>query len=150
MRRVSWVVVAAFGAVTIYNVALALGFGAGRIRRYHDPPGASFFAAVLIVAVLMAFVLSLIAIARPNRVVALFVPMFALQLLSGDFTYDTYFAPQLQRYWVAAGDHTRILVGVVLAFVIGAGSWRWPRAAGATNLLALPMTFVLTIAYLGH
>ena len=142
--------VAAFVAVTIYNVAQALGFGADRIRHYHDPPGASFFAAVLVAAVLFAFVLSIVAIVRPNRLVALFVPLFALQVLSGDFTYDTYYAPRLQRHWDGAGDHTRIYVGVVLALVIGAGSFRVPRGAGAINLVALPVTLLLTVAYLGH
>jgi uncharacterized membrane protein len=143
-------VVAVLGMAMIYNVALALGAGSSSIRHYHDPPGSTVEAFAVLAAWLAAFVLSVISIRRPLRVVALFVPLYALYMLVSDFTYDSYYAPQLQRYWDGAGDHTRIYVGVAIAFVVGAGLFRFPRAAGAVNLVALPATFVLTIAYLGH
>ena len=142
--------VAVLAGATIFDVAEALGFGTASIRQGHEPPGSTVVGIAVFAAIVVALVVSAVAIKRPNRVVALFVPLLALYMLAGDFTYDTYDAPSLDRYWAGAGDHTRIYVGVVLAFVIGAGAFRFPRTAGALNLIGLPLTFVLTIAYLGH
>src|SRR4051794_14697863 len=150
LRRAAWIVAGVLCVTTLYELALALGAGSSSIRHYHDPPGSQVVGVVLLLTVLTALVLSVVGTARPTRAVALFAPLWALHLFVGDFTYDSYDAPQLDRYWNNASDHGRIIVGLVLGLAVGAFTYKSPRAGAAATFVALPIVFLLTIAYLGH
>jgi hypothetical protein len=149
-RRAAWVVAGVLGAAALYDVALALGAGSSSIRHFHHPPGASVVGIAVVLAVVAALALCLWGVARPTRTVALFAPLWALFLFVGDFTYDEYDAPQLDRYWNNTTAHGRMVTGVFVGLAVGAFAYRWPRAGAAVTFVALPVVFMLTIAYFGH
>jgi hypothetical protein len=150
LRVLAWAATGILVLGSVYNIALALGAGAGSVRRDDDPLLAFPVHLASFLAVLVVFALSLALVARPHRVVACFAPAVALNALTFDYTYDPYFSPSLDRYIEHAGGTGHIYAGVVFALVVGAFAFFQPRPGAALTALAIPIVALATIAYIGH
>jgi hypothetical protein len=82
--------------------------------------------------------------------VATFAPAVALNVITFDYRYDTYYSPSLDRYIEHAGSTVHIWVGALIALVVGAFSFFRPRAGAVVTALAIPIVAFAAIAYIGH
>jgi fermentation-respiration switch protein FrsA (DUF1100 family) len=151
LRVLVWIPSGVLGAGAVYNTALALGAGSASIRRFHEAPGSGAVYAAAFGATVLAFGIALFCVVRPRREVALYAPVFAAFMVTFDLTYDSYFAPSLDRYWDHGGSMgAPAAAGVALALAVGAVTWWRPREGALATAIALPIVFVATVAYIGH
>jgi hypothetical protein len=151
-RAAGLAVVALLVAASAFNLACALGYGKHDVVRGHAPPGSSIVGFVALLGFVGAIAVSAACVARrPHRVVALVAPCAGLLVLTYDFTYDTYFAPSLQRYWAGSTDMgTHVALAFLIAGATAPLAWLRPRVGAAVTIFAVPLTAIALVTYIGH
>jgi hypothetical protein len=139
-------------AAAAFELALALGAGSVGPQPGDPAPGEGIVVPVAFVALFVGVIVAIRGTWRAERAVSALAPATGLFVTASDYTYDPYFAPTLRRY--ADGGAVPlwwIFTLLAISFVVGAFTWRLPRAgAGITALGMLVWVVTLVAAGDGH
>jgi hypothetical protein len=139
-------------AAAAFELALALGAGSIGSQPGDSAPGEGIVGPVAIVALFVGVIVAVRGTRNAERAVSALAPAAGLFVTATDYTYDPYYAPTLRRYADGgAVPVSWIFTLLAISFVVGAFTWRRPRAgAGITALSLLVWAVTLVAAGDGH
>ncbi len=135
-----------------FELALALGASGIGSQPGDSAPGEGIVGPVAIVALFVGVIVAVRGTWNAERAVSALAPAAGLFVTATDYTYDPYYAPTLRRYADGgAVPVSWIFTLLAISFVVGAFTWRRPRAgAGITALSLLVWVVTLVAAGDGH
>jgi hypothetical protein len=143
MLRVSgWVVVVTLVSAAAYELALALGAGSLGPEPGDGVAGDGIVKVIALLAMIAAAVLGAHPGSRPWPA-ALFAPSAAAFLLALSYTYDPYYAPDLQRY--TEGVSVVLVVVTLVALVDGFLTARQPGFGRVMTPLVLVAVLLMAL-----